>query len=115
MVCTSSSYSAFAAFRSAVSKPSGIPQIATIVFLCMLGAAINLSTTAAVNFRARIRASDEIKYLGGGNLFCAFVGSPPGYTDAVTSTVYEELGASSRWMPIASSLVLFLNATGDLR
>jgi SulP family sulfate permease len=86
------------------------PQIATIVFLCMLSAAMNLSTIAAVNFDIKVQANDEMKGLSGGNALCALVCCPPGYTDAASTTMYEEFGATSRWMPIASSVVLLILA-----
>jgi SulP family sulfate permease len=43
--------------------------------------------------------------LSGGNFLLGLIACPPGASDAVTSTMYEGFGASSRWMPIASSLV----------
>ena len=48
--------------------------------------------------------------MAGGNLLCACIASPPGSTDVIGSTLYEEFGASSRWMPIISSFVCLVMA-----
>lgn len=85
---------------------SVVPEIATIVFLATLNNAMSLSILSAIKFDVRMNPSKEMKIVGGANILCALVGSPPGATDEVASLVYEEFGASSRWMPIASSVVL---------
>jgi SulP family sulfate permease len=36
--------------------------------------------------------------------------SPPNYTDVIASNVYERFGASSRWMPMVSAVVLLVVA-----
>jgi SulP family sulfate permease len=54
--------------------------------------------------------SAEIEDLGAGNLLCAAIASPPGSTDVIASTLYEEFGASSRWMPIITSGVCVVMA-----
>ena len=83
-----------------------IPQIATMVFLIMLAAAMALSVLTAVKYDVQLRSADEMKILCGGNLLCALVACPPGYTDEASSILFEKFGASSRWMPIASSCVI---------
>jgi SulP family sulfate permease len=40
----------------------------------------------------------------------ALIACPPGSTDVIATTVYEEFGASSRWMPITSSLICLVMA-----
>ena len=90
---------------------SVIPQILTIIFLTMLSASLNLSIMSATNPRTKINTTAEMQGLGGGNLLLGIIASPPGYSDAVASSLYEGFGASSRWMALASSgiclLVLF--------
>jgi SulP family sulfate permease len=54
--------------------------------------------------------SSEIEDMGAGNLLCAMIASPPGSTDVIASTIYEEFGASSRWMPIITSGVCVVMA-----
>jgi SulP family sulfate permease len=87
---------------------SVIPQILTIVFLTMLSASMNLSIMAATNPKIQISTTEEMQGLSAGNFLLGFIGCPPGYSDAVTSSLYEGFGASSRWMAIASSLVCLL-------
>ena len=90
------------------------PQIATILFLTLLAASLNLSAMTVVNPRARIKPGSELNAMGGGNLLCALIGSPPGYSDAPASILYQGFGATARWMPLASSCVCLLVAfSGD--
>lgn len=89
---------------------SVLPQFAIIVFLVMLGASMELSAMTAVNLKANMKSDDEFRGIGAGNLFCGVICCPPGSTDAVASLLYEDFGASSRWMPLASSAVCLLVA-----
>ncbi len=82
------------------------PQLLTIVFLTLLSASKNLTTLIATNPREQLDGSSELKTLSRGNLLCALVGSPPGYSDAVASTMYRDYGASSRWMQFSSTAVV---------
>jgi len=43
--------------------------------------------------------------MGKGNILCALIASPPGSTDVAASCVYREFGASSRWMPLITSVI----------
>jgi SulP family sulfate permease len=86
-----------------------IPQILTVVFLVLLSASMSLSALRASS-TTPIDTSEEFTNIGGGNLLCGLVGCPPGYSDPVASSLYEEFGASSRWMPLASSAVCLLAA-----
>lgn len=93
---------------------SVLPQIVTVIFLTMLAASMNLSAMTSLNLKVRIKSTDEFRGMGGGNLLCGLVCCPPGYTDAPASLLYEGFGASSRWMPLASSAVCLLVAlSGD--
>jgi len=90
------------------------PQMITVVFLTMLAASMNLSAMTAINLKARMKAADEMQGMGGGNILCGLICCPPGYTDAPASILYEGFGATSRWMPLASSFVCLLVAvSGD--
>ncbi len=90
------------------------PQIVTILFLTMLAASLNLSAMTVVNPSARMQAGAEMNAIGGGNLLCASIFCPPGYSDAPASILYQGFGASTRWMPLASSAVCLLVAfSGD--
>ncbi len=89
-------------------------QMITVVFLAMLAASMNLSAMTAINPKARMKAADEMRGMGGGNILCGLICCPPGYTDAPASILYEGFGATSRWMPLASSFVCLLVAvSGD--
>ena len=90
------------------------PQMITVVFLTMLAASMNLSAMTAINLKARMKATEEMRGMGGGNILCGLLCCPPGYTDAPASILYEGFGATSRWMPLASSFVCLLVAvSGD--
>ena len=86
-----------------------IPQIMTIAFLALLTQSMSLSALMASG-NQDLDTSSEIEDMAGGNLLCAFIASPPGSTDVIGSTLYEEFGASSRWMPIISSGVCLVMA-----
>ena len=93
---------------------SVLPQIATVVFLTMLAASMNLSAMMAINPGDGMQNQQEMNRIGAGNLLCGLVCCPPGYTDAPASILYQGFGASSRWMPLASSAVcLLVVASGD--
>ena len=87
-----------------------VPQILTIIFLVLLSSSMSLAALKTAS-KTELNTAEEFKHLGGGNMLCSLVGSPPGYTDVVASSLYEEFGASSRWMPLASSAVCLLIAT----
>jgi len=80
------------------------PELLTIVFLALLSASLSLTALSSAG-RVDLDTSAEVQKQGVGNLLCAAVGSPPGYTDVAGSVLYRELGASSRLMPVVSSLV----------
>jgi SulP family sulfate permease len=83
---------------------SVLPQVLTIAFLALLNQSMSLSALMAVG-NQDLDTSTEIENLGGGNALCALIASPPGGTDVIASTLYEEFGASSRWMPIVTAVV----------
>lgn len=61
-----------------------------------------------------MRITDEVHGLGGGNLLCGLICCHPDYSDAPASILYEGFGATSRWMPLASSFICLLAAfSGD--
>lgn len=84
-----------------------VPEIITIVFLGVLYTSMTLASMK-LGSNEDLEISDEFKVIGAGNLFCALSCSPPGYTDVVSTTMFKRFGASSRWMPISSSLVGFV-------
>jgi len=79
-----------------------LPQILTIAFLALLTQSMSLSALMASGSQD-LDTSAEIEEMGAGNVLCALVASPPGSTDVIASTLYEEFGASSRWMPLITS------------
>ena len=85
-----------------------LPQLVIVIFLTLLAASMNLSAMTSLNLRAQMKSADEFRGMGGGNLLCGLICCPPGYTDAPASLLYEGFGASSRWMPLASSAVCLL-------
>ena len=88
---------------------SVVPQILTIAFLALLTQSMSLSALMAAGSHD-LDTSSEIEDMGSGNVLNALIASPPGSTDVIASTLYEEFGASSRWMPIISSLVCVVMA-----
>lgn len=88
---------------------SMLPQILTIAFLALLTQSMSLSALMAAG-NQDLDTSAEIEDMGAGNLLCAAIASPPGSTDVVGSMLYEEFGASSRWMPLISSGVCVVMA-----
>ena len=88
---------------------SVMPQIMTIAFLGLLNQSMSLSALMAAG-NHDLDTSSEIEDLGAGNVLNAVIACPPGGTDVIASTLYEEFGASSRWMPIVSSIVCIIMA-----
>ena len=86
-----------------------LPQILTIAFLALLSASMSLSALMASGYQD-LSTSNEMKNVAGGNVLCSLVCSPPNYTDVIASNVYERFGASSRWMPLVSAVVLLIVA-----
>jgi len=86
-----------------------VPQILTIAFLALLTQSMSLSALMAAGSQD-LDTSSEIEDMGAGNLLCAAIASPPGSTDVIASTLYEEFGASSRWMPLITSAVCLVMA-----
>ncbi|MGD2130373.1 MAG: SulP family inorganic anion transporter [Lysobacterales bacterium] len=88
---------------------SVVPQILTIAFLALLTQSMSLSALMAAGTED-LDTSSEIEDLGAGNVLCALIASPPGSTDVIASTLYEEFGASSRWMPLITSAICVVMA-----
>jgi len=88
---------------------SVLPQILTIAFLALLSASMSLSALMASGYQD-LSTSNEMKNVAGGNVLCSLVCSPPNYTDVIATNVYERFGASSRWMPLISAVVLLVVA-----
>jgi len=88
---------------------SMVPQVLTIAFLALLTQSMSLSAMMAAGSQD-LDTSSEIADMGAGNLLNAALASPPGSTDVIASTLFEQFGASSRWMPIISSLVCVVMA-----
>ena len=84
-------------------------QIVTIAFLALLTQSMSLSALMASGGQD-LDTSAEIEDMGAGNVLCAAIASPPGSTDVIASTLYEQFGASSRWMPIITSGVCVVMA-----
>jgi SulP family sulfate permease len=83
---------------------SALPAVLTIVFLSLLNTSMSLSAMDA-DSRLDLDISTELRQQGAGNLLCAMVACPPGNTDVAASILYEDVGASSRWMPITAALI----------
>lgn len=88
---------------------SVLPQILTIAFLALLSASMSLSALMSSGYQD-LDTSSEMKNVAGGNVLCSMVCSPPNYTDVIATNVYERFGASSRWMPLVSAVVLLVVA-----
>jgi SulP family sulfate permease len=88
---------------------SMIPQILTIAFLALLTQSMSLSALMASG-NQDLDTSSEIEDMGAGNVLCAAIASPPGSTDVIASTLYEDFGASSRWMPLITSAICVVMA-----
>ena len=88
---------------------SVLPQILTIAFLALLTQSMSLSVLMAAG-KQDLDTSSEMADMGAGNVLNALVASPPGSTDLVGTLLFEEFGASSRWMPIISSMVCVVMA-----
>jgi len=86
-----------------------LPQILTIAFLALLTQSMSLSALMASGSQD-LDTSSEIEDMGAGNVLCAAIAAPPGSTDVIASTLYEDFGASSRWMPLVSSAVCVVMA-----
>jgi SulP family sulfate permease len=86
-----------------------LPQILTIAFLALLTQSMSLSALMASGSQD-LDTSSEIEDMGGGNVLCALIAAPPGSTDVIASTLFEEFGASSRLMPLVSSGVCVVMA-----
>jgi SulP family sulfate permease len=88
---------------------SVVPQILTIALLALLTQSMSLSALMAAGGQD-LDTSSEIEDMGAGNVLCAAIASPPGSTDVIASTLYEQFGASSRWMAIITSGVCVVMA-----
>ncbi len=91
---------------------SMFPQLLVVIFLTLLSASMNLSAMSSINVSANLNSADEMRGLSGGNLLCGLIASPPGFTDAPASILYSGFGATTRWMPLASSFVCLAVAFG---
>jgi len=83
---------------------AALPAVLTIVFLSLLNTSMSLSAMDA-DSRHNLDTSQELRHQGAGNLLCAMIACPPANTDVAASVLYENIGASSRWMPVIAALV----------
>ena len=83
-----------------------LPEMASIMLIITLTAAMEVSVLSALNYRLNIKAEDELMNNCVGLFACGLVCSPPAITDASASEIYKEFGASSRWMQLGSCAVL---------
>jgi len=88
---------------------SVVPQILTIAFLALLTQSMSLSVLMAAGSQD-LDTSSEMADLGAGNVLNALIASPPGSTDLVGTILFEKFGASSRLMPIISSIICIVMA-----
>ncbi|WP_191621419.1 SulP family inorganic anion transporter [Marinihelvus fidelis] len=86
-----------------------LPELLTIVFLALLSASMSL-TALSSSQKVDVDGSAEIEGQGLGNLLCAVVACPPGYTDVAGSSIYARFGVSSRWVGLVSGIVCLLIA-----
>lgn len=80
---------------------SALPTVLAVVALAVLHASIMTATLKAQNVGA-VFSRNEFRRLGIANLLAGLVAAPPGYTDAATSSLYEDLGAKSRLVAITA-------------
>lgn len=85
---------------------SVLPEIAAIIFITTLTAAMEVSVLSALNYRLNVQTEDEMMNNSVGLMTCALLCSPPAVTDAAASEIYKNFGASSRWMQVGSCAVL---------
>ena len=85
---------------------SVLPEITTVIFISTLTAAMDVSILKALNYRLNVRTEDEMMNNSVGLITCGLVCAPPAVTDASTSEIYKNFGASSRWMQVGSCAVL---------
>ena len=83
-----------------------LPEIATMIFITMLTASIDVSILSALNYKLSVRSANEIMNNGVGILACSLLCAPPTVTDASESEIYKNFGASSRWKQLSTSIVL---------
>lgn len=88
---------------------SVIPQMLTIVFLAILYASMSITALKAESDEL-LNIGEEFHHISTGNVFCAAMCSPPGFSDVVSTSMYKEFGASSRWLALVSSAVGILIA-----
>jgi SulP family sulfate permease len=81
----------------------------TIVFLGILYASMSITALKAESDEL-LNIGEEFHHISAGNVFSAAVCSAPSLTDVVSTSMYKEFGASSRWLPLVSSAVGILIA-----
>lgn len=81
-----------------------IPQMLTIVFLTVLYASMTITALKAQS-KEHLDIADEFENVGVTNFLSALCCAPPSYTDVVSSAMYREFGASTRWLQLSSGAV----------
>ncbi len=86
-----------------------VPTVLALVFLALLAASMSLS---AIDSPAQVQLNraQELRRQGFGNLLCASLACPPGFSDAPTTLQLRAFGAQSRWAPILAALTVLLMA-----
>lgn len=82
-----------------------IPQCLTILLLALMSTSLSLSALKAES-RGKLAVGDEFTGTSAGNLCCAAVACPPGFTDVIPTIMFRQFGASSRWMPLTAISVV---------
>ena len=91
---------------------SVIPQCLTILFLALINASLSLSALKA-DSSSKLDIADEFTGISAGNVCCAALSCPPGFTDVIPTVMFRQFGASSRWMPLTASVfVIFVALFG---
>ncbi|NRB72508.1 MAG: SLC26A/SulP transporter family protein [Xanthomonadales bacterium] len=86
-----------------------VPTIVALVFLALLATSMALTTMDSPD-HAPLDQAQEMRRQGLGNLLCASLACPPGFSDAATTLQLRAFGAESRWAPVAASLTVLLMA-----
>lgn len=97
---------------SSVNLPfilSVIPEILTLLFICLLSAFFNFSALETVE-RKPIDLKKELKSQAVANIGLGLLGGMPGFTDIAGTTIYKRVGGSSRWIGIITGVVCIVVA-----
>lgn len=90
---------------------SVLPELATIVALCLLSSSFNLSALEVVA-RKPLPLKSELRTLGTANIASGMVMGLPGNSDIVGSVTFRKVGATSRAFTLIDGAVCVIAAIG---